>query len=388
MNKRGEFPSGLLHILQDYTSGFKGIQTEDLRKKPERYIRRFKLDLPHTPYESQFKAVQACLKEGRGVISAVTGYGKSVMMAMLLAEMGLDTLIIVPTLGLKSQLTESFLAYFGQLAHITIENIDSKNLQKPGKYDMIIIDEAHHVAAKTYRDLNKRYWGNIYHRFFFTATPFRTRDEEQLLFESIAGQVIYRIGYKEAVDLGAIVPIEVFYIELPKSPLKGVNIGHWPSVYNALVVHNEARNKLIAELLQGLDKGSISTLCLVTEIAHGENLKKLTGGYFASGVNDDTKHYIDLFNREVLTTLIGTTGVLGEGIDTRPAEWVIIAGLGKSRPRFMQQCGRGLRKYAGKESCKVIIFKDNSHKWTKAHYAAQVKILKEEYGIVPIKLDI
>ena len=42
------------------------------------------------------------------------------------------------------------------------------------------------------------------------------------------------------------------------------------------------------------------------------------------------------FNMGEIKTLIGTTGVVGEGVDTRPTEYVIIAGLGKSKPAFMQ----------------------------------------------------
>ena len=98
---------------------------------------------------------------------------------------------------------------------------------------------------------------------------------------------------------------------------------------------------------------------------------------------------IDDFNRQKThPILIGTTGVLGEGIDTRPAEWIIIAGLGKSKNQFMQNIGRGIRVYPGKKSCKVILFKDGSHKWTLKHFKEQCMILKEVYGIVPMRLEL
>lgn len=389
MNKRGEFPTGLRSYVTQWASESGAPLTiKDTRIVPKGSRTRFNLSLGVSPYPLQENAVAALLAHPMGTLSACTGYGKSVMMAMLIADLGLKTLVIVPTLGLKAQLTSSFLRYFGNLKDITIENIDSKALQKQGDYDCLIIDEAHHVAAKTYRDLNKKYWGNIFHRYFFTATPFRNRDEERLLFESIAGEVIYRISYSQGVDTGAIVPIEAYYIELPKTSLKGINIGSWPAVYNALVVNNQVRNDLISKLLIDLDLSKTSTLCLVTEIKHGENLCKLTGGVFANGMDEDTKHYISLFNDRTLDTLVGTTGVLGEGIDSKPAEYVIIAGLGKSKPRFMQQVGRGVRTYPGKRTAKIIIFSDPSHKWTLAHFKAQVKILKEEYGVIPVKLDL
>jgi superfamily II DNA or RNA helicase len=193
--------------------------------------------------------------------------------------------------------------------------------------------------------------------------------------------VLCEIDYQTAVENKYIVPVEAYYIEIPKTEIKG-NERSWASMYSELVVMNETRNHIISDLLVSLkDK---STLCLVKEIKHGSAL----GGYFAHGENSDTPHLITLFNRGKLKTLVGTTGVLGEGVDTRPAEYVIIAGLGKSRPQFMQQIGRGVRNYPGKTSCKVIIFLDKSHKWTRTHLREQCKILLEYYGVVPSKLEL
>ena len=67
---------------------------------------------------------------------------------------------------------------------------------------------------------------------------------------------------------------------------------------------------------------------------------------------------------------------------------IILAGLGKSKNAFMQQCGRGVRRYGDKQSAKIIIFRDASHKWSLAHFKEQVKILQEEYGVTPAKLEV
>ena len=109
---------------------------------------------------------------------------------------------------------------------------------------------------------------------------------------------------------------------------------------------------------------------------------------FANGQVEETRYYITLFNEKELPCLIGTTGILGEGVDTKPCEYVIVAGLGKAKSAFMQQIGRGVRVYPGKESCKIVIFRDTSHKFTLRHYREQCKVLKEEFGIVPLKLEI
>lgn len=314
-----------------------------------------------------------------------TGSGKSIAMALLIKKFQLKTLVIVPNLELKRQLTEVFEQFFVDTKDIIIENIDSPRLKKIYDVDLLIIDECHRSAAITYRQLNKNYWNNIYHRFFFSATFFRNDPEEQLLMESIVGTAIYQLTYKEAVSKKYIVPIEAYYIDLPKQE---TDAWTYKQVYNELVVHNEYRNNAIGALLLRLLGHGLPSLCLVREVVHGKLLSELAGIPFVSGYDDASRQYIKPFNAGDIKSLIGTTGILGEGVDTKPCEYVIVAGLGKAKSQFMQQVGRAVRKYPGKESAKIILIRDRSHKFTLRHYNAQVKILKEEYGVKPMKLEI
>ena len=384
INRRGEFPSGLLSRVQEL---FKNEQyvTLDTRKRPQPQGKLFNLSPQVTPYPAQQNAVAACIKRLGGICSMPTGSGKSITMALLINSLQLKTLIVVPNLELKRQLTSSFKSLFGSLDNITIENIDSSKLDKATNYDVLILDEAHHAAAKTYRKLNVKAWKNIYHRFSFTATPFRSKDEETLLFNSICGDVIYELGYKEAVESGYIVPVEAYYVELPKQQMKG-NPLSWHSVNSELCILNNHRNQAVLNLMAAFYPSP--TLVLVKEIKHGNILSLSSEVPFANGEAENTRQLILEFCLGEHKTLIGTSGVIGEGVDTKPAEFVILAGGGKSKNQFMQQVGRVLRVYPGKETGKVILFKDSSHKWLLAHYKACVKILKDEYGIIPVKLEI
>jgi superfamily II DNA or RNA helicase len=386
IDKKGYFPTGLLYIVLAYFKG--GAQIEDRRTQPDAPSGRFKLTLAHTPYPEQKDAAEACQATHRGIVVAPTGVGKSLIIALLIDKLQLNTLIVVPTLELKRQLTESLQKAFGvdEVGEfgkpIAVENVDSLETKGDASfYHCVIIDEFHHSAAATYRKLNKTAWKNIYYRFGLTATPFRSQDNERLLLESVLSHVIYRVEYQEAVKNGYIVPMEAYYIDVPrKDEVTGYT---WSQVYSELVVNNEERNSLITQLLLKLSVAGHATLCLVKEIKHGNNLANDGAFFFCCGMDNDSKSGIGDFNKGKIKTLIGTTGVLGEGVDTKPAEWVIIAGLGKSKNAFMQQCGRAFRTFPGKESCKVILFRDTSHKWTRAHFKAQVKYLKEEYGIIP-----
>ena len=389
MDKRGVFPTGLLYIVQKYLESTPHT-VDDHRKPPEGRKKLFSLSLGVQPYPEQTAAARACRTHMRGIISAPTGVGKSLITALIINELQVPTLVVVPTLELKRQLTASLKQLFGEDVvgkdkPIYVQNIDSlagKTLKT--QYDCVIIDEFHHSAASTYRKLNKRAWAGIYYRFGLTATPFRSQDAERLLLESVLSKVIYRLSYSDAVKNNYIVPMEAYYYEVPKKKTQGVK---WASVYAELVVNNDARNDLIAALLTQLRLHNVSTLCLVKEIAHGEKLSKLANVHFANGQNEDSQDLIAFFSQGNIRQLIGTTGIVGEGVDTKPAEFIIIAGLGKSKNQFMQQVGRGFRKFAGKESCKIIIFLDRSHKWTREHFKAQLKILEEEYGVIAQKLE-
>lgn len=386
ISKRGEFPTGLLYLVEEWAAG-KAVERKDTRIAPKRLAKALVARLGHTPYPEQVAAARACRTSPRGIVVAPTGVGKSVMVALMIEQLQVKTLVVVPSLELKRQITRFLTATFGKAAmrkHIAVENIASLDVAHLDHgYDAVIIDEFHHSGAASYRKLNQKAWNGVYHRYGLTATPFRSQDHERLLLESVLSKVIFRVDYATAVAKGYIVPMEAFFYTLPKRAVEGYS---WQEVYKELVVENAARNQLIADTLLTLKEGGKSTLCLVKEIRHGEILSELTGIPFANGQDESCQELIADFNSKASGSLIATTGVCGEGVDTKPAEYIVIAGLGRSKNAFMQQCGRVFRTYPGKDSGKVILFRDSSHKWTLAHFREQCKILKQEYGVIPVEL--
>lgn len=381
IDKKGNFPTGLLHRVRKLlpeAQMLNGLTTPGRRVTLSPF-------LAVKPYAAQMNAVRAAGRAHRGIISMPTGTGKSLVIALLAAHHGVRTLIVVPTIEIRRQLTESLLEVFKTLDYITVENIDSTALKTATNYDMLIVDECHHSAAKTYHSLNKTAWKGIYYRYFLTATPFRNNSEEQLLFEAISGQVIYTLSYKEAVSKKYIVPIEAYYLDVPKRETEAIT---WNAVYNDLVINNTQRNKMIQILAHTLVCTNTSSLILVKEIAHGRILQDFTGAPFINGQDEESRKYIDQFNRGVQKVVIATEGVMGEGVDTRACEYVIIAGLGKAKSALMQKIGRTVRRFPGKESGKVILFKDISHKFCLKHFKEQRKILESEYNTVPLKLEL
>ena len=381
IDKYGSYPSGLTFRVVDY------LEASSLKYEIKVLGKASGKEVDHQPcitkepYNEQIQALQTVSIFQRTTLCMPTGSGKSLVIALIVASMGVRTLIVVPNLTLKEQLTADFKSQFRDLSHITILNIDSPLLETAKNYDLLIIDEAHHVAASTYQKLNKTAWTKIHYRVFLTATPFRSNDAEMMLYEGIAGPVSYRLPYTKAIEQKMIVPVEAYYLETPKQVIHG---NTWSNVYREAVVENKPRNEAIAALLQSLPQ---NTLCLVKEVRHGWILSELTGIPFANGSDDESRVYINQFANGEIKDLIATAGLVGEGTDTKACEVVIIAGLGKAKGAFMQQVGRCVRKWKTKETGKVILISDKSHKWPRAHFKEQCKILLDEYNVVPLKID-
>jgi superfamily II DNA or RNA helicase len=406
--KNGEFPTGLLYLLEDFAveNGI-SIEWEDTRIKPP--LRQLGLDTmlkpsDKEPYPEQREAGEAAPACERGIVVAPTGVGKSYMAGLMLDALQVPSLVVVPSLGLKIQLTEELGKLFGEdmvgpldyrnrkQHFITVENVDGLPLKPIPGIDAVFIDEFHHSGAATYRKLNTKAWDSIYYKFGLTATPFRSQSEEKLLLESVLSKVIYQIPYSVAVAKKYIVPLEAYVVELPLRPMvcKGKL---WHAVYAERIVNNEERNEIITNMAENLYNAGKSTLILVKQIPHGEMLRDMLAARgcdvpFAEGKNEGNDALLKAFNRQDIPMMIGTVGIMGEGRDTKPCEYVVMAGGGKSRNQTMQNIGRGFRKFPGKDSCKVVMFKDDSHKWLKEHHKACLKTLLEEYGAVPAKLDL
>jgi superfamily II DNA or RNA helicase len=381
LGKQGIFPTGLFHRVKKLSPPYNLTFTAP---PPPRFQFSCYLTDEINPWEDQVSAIHAAIAYNRGIISMPTGTGKSLVAAMLCVAFSVKTLIVVPSLEIKKQLTDDLARYLTKSDFIRVENIDSTALPGLTDFDMLIIDEAHHVAAKTYQRLNRKAWKGIYYRFFLTATSFRNQEDEMLLFEAIAGEVIYKLSYQDAISKGYIVPVEAYYIEIDKKETDGYT---YREVYNDLVVNNAPAHQKLVNVMTGLHSSGKSALCLIREVKHGQILSDISGLSFIHGSVDDRRD-IRHFNQRIHKVLIGTTGVLGEGVDTKPCEYVVIAGLGKAKSAFMQAVGRAVRRFGDKMSAKVILVRYKGHRFCTRHFKAQCAILQEEYGVKPVKLEV
>src|SRR2546425_3923011 len=174
----------------------------------------FSTSLGIEPRPYQQDALTAWLAEGSaGVVVLPTGAGKTFVAAMAIAETGLWTLTVVPTLDLLQQwrtalaaalsLTTDDIGLFGggekDLKPITIITYDSAALypRELRRFGLLIFDECHHLPAPTYRLIAESAFTPL--RLGLSATPERS-DMAHVDLDELIGPEVYRRSPAELTE--------------------------------------------------------------------------------------------------------------------------------------------------------------------------------------------
>ena len=170
------------------------------------------LQIELRPYQAE--ALTRWLAKGSaGVIVLPTGAGKTLVAAMTIHEIGLWTLVVVPTLDLLQQwrtslasalsLNTSDIGLFGggekEMKPITIITYDSAALypHELKHFGLLIFDECHHLPAPTYRLIAESAFTPL--RLGLSATPERT-DMTHLDLNYLIGPEVYRRSPTELTE--------------------------------------------------------------------------------------------------------------------------------------------------------------------------------------------
>lgn len=387
-NKAGIlFFTGLLPNLQALlrdriTSVENNIKSFDYQKKDYEYNELRKYFNPNFKYvDHQIRALSEMLKRTKGVVKATTSAGKTEILIAFLKITGLKTLVVGPKVDLVNQL-HSRIVNSGLEAGLMTGGKKSYNDEQicvatpqmalalaDRDFDCIILDECHHVCSKTYQDFLKSTKANVI--FGFSATP-DTNEVDWLKIKQFCGSIITEINADELVEHGVIVYPEIKFV-----PIKQFNTKDWPSANEICIIKNEERNERIRELCENSESPA---LILIRNIEHGEELNRIIpDSVFLSGRdnNDVRKDVFDRYEKEEVKILIGTYGILSEGISLNSIKTLIIAGGGKSDIQTTQALGRALRSKPGKEKATVFDFFDAGNKYAEKHSLQRAKIYKE-----------
>ena len=363
LKRDGTFPTGLIRDAAKALMSDFEIQIVDKRVRPVKQ-HEFDFKLPFEPRYYQTEAMAMVRSHARGVYVMGTGSGKSAVIGLITNELGVDTLIITPDLGLKEQLFNDMANWFkGRVSKdiksskpIIITNIDSLTSKDPKyfeRFNLLITDEFHHSAAKSYLKVNDAA-KSAYYRYGLTGTLARTDGTEMNMY-GVLSNVIYKKTTSDLIDEKFLVPAKIFIHQLK---ISGHSKKRWSEAYPAIALSEEFNRIVVYLAEKEIDQGK-QTLILVRLRAHGELLKmRLKDKAVYLNGDDDVKYRDEqkaLFVARKIKCLIATN-ILGEGQNIPNIDVLINARLQKSEIQTFQGIGRALRKIDGKDEAIVHDF--------------------------------
>jgi len=231
------------------------------------------------------------------------------------------------------------------------------NMQQFSKdyFDLIVIDEFHHAAAKTYRKIIDYFEPKFL--LGLTATPERTDGQD--VFALCDGNVAYEITFIEAIRRGWLAPFVYYGVKDDIDYTQIRWLGHRYDKQQLLVEQlNEKRAAYVFKKWKQYKQ--TRTLAFCSSIEQAEFLEKFFKEQGIECVSltsktDDRTRKESIIKLETLELeVIFTVDLFNEGVDIPSVDTLLFVRPTESLVVFTQQIGRGLRQYAGKEKCVII----------------------------------
>ena len=241
---------------------------------------------------------------------------------------------------------------------------ENLHLFDPHTFRYLVIDEAHHASADTYRSVLAHFAPDFI--LGLTATPERADGQSVLeIFRDSA----HRLTLEEAVRLGELVPIRCFRVEtsidLSRVRFNQVQYNRWDLEERIQV---PARDRLIVQTYCDHVPGR-KAVAFCVNVRHGEELARTfrEQGVPAESVSGrmnevQRQAILNRFERGEIHVLCACD-ILNEGWDCPSIEVLLMARPTLSKVLYLQQLGRGTRKSPGKECLIAIDFVDNASRY-------------------------
>lgn len=232
-------------------------------------------------------------------------------------------------------------------------------------YDYIVIDEAHHVSASSYRRILNYFKPKVL--LGITATPERMDGED--ITQDFDGTISAEIRLDDALNKGLLAPF--FYYGITDSvDYSDVawDKGHYvASELSRIYTYNDARTAIILKSLQKYlpNIRDVRALCFCVDQQHA---KYMASKFTLCGLKADvltsenaqmrTALYNRLKRKDV--NYLFVVDMFNEGVDIPEVDTVLFLRPTESLTVFVQQFGRGLRKAEGKTHVDILDFVGNS----------------------------
>ena len=324
------------------------------------------------PYQSKSidNAITALKKHGNSLCVAPTGSGKSLMIGMLVDQLNPIRSLI---LGHRDEIVFQNINKFSLInpgKTVSICNADSKDFageavfamvqtlhrdnhlgQIPNDIELMVIDEAHHVSAKTYLKIIKavRDVNPSCAVAGFTATPSRG-DGRGLgrIFDNVS----VNISIAELIAKGFLVPPKAMMFNLADDDLLQVKKSRTTHEFDmddvSSILNTQAAN---AEIIRQWQKicPDRQTIIFCSNVAHAESV---TAAFADAGISsamvtgttpkEERKGILEKYEKKEIQVLVNIF-VFSEGFDSPITSCIVLLRPCSYKSTMIQMIGRGLR---------------------------------------------
>ncbi len=237
-------------------------------------------------------------------------------------------------------------------------HFDDMKYERPS---LIVIDEAHHVLAETYKELWLRYPETK--KLGMTATPCRLNRKG---FTDLFEVLITSDGIADFIKQGWLSPFDYVSIRSNSEDQRLIDglekrgaDGDFQVKEMDKVLNRRPSIERLYESVRQYAHGKKGIVYAVS-ISHARNITSYYKEHGMNAVAIDSKtpaklrkQMVEDFRQGKIQVLVNVD-VFSEGFDCPDVEFVQMARPTLSLAKYLQQVGRGLRKTEGKETCMLI----------------------------------
>ncbi len=323
----------------------------------------------------------------RNLLVAATGTGKTVMAALDYISLGPITkpptlLFVAHRKEILAQALATFRhalrnPAFGELwvggqvpvrfDHIfaSIQTLNAKTLARmdAGHFDVVIVDEFHHAAAQSYRQLLAHFKPR--ELLGLTATP--ERADGLSILDEFEGRIAAELRLWDAVDQQRLVPFAYFGIadgtDLRKVAWRRGSGYDVEGLTNVLTADDAIARRVLKQLSDHVENvQNIKALGFCVSVEHARFMARVfteaglkSVATWADTPATEREAALQSLADGELQVLF-SVDLFNEGVDVPSVDTLLMLRPTESGTLFLQQLGRGLRHYPGKRICTVLDF--------------------------------